>query len=124
MCKQGGRTSKDFQFSIKGNTLDTVDSFTYLGIVFSPVGYFNQTFETLTGQAMKAHYILKSYPVKLPGVSVKHKLDLLDKLVLPIFKQIEGLGINRQFKTRKDMFKLLQELIRCTIPTSKRFHIW
>ena len=50
--KKGGRISQDFKFSFKGNKLDMVDSFTYLGIVFSPGGSFNKTFETLAGQAI------------------------------------------------------------------------
>ena len=76
-----------------------VDSFTYLGIIFSPGGSFNKTFETLAGQAMKANYRLKSYLVKFPGLTVKHKLDLFDKLILPILNYgSEVWGLNDSLK--------------------------
>jgi len=38
----------------------------------------------LAGQALKAIFKLKSNLLKLPGITVQHKLDLFDKLILPI----------------------------------------
>ena len=58
--------------------------FTYLGIVFSSGGSFSETFKTLSGQSLKAIYKLQSYLYKFTDISVVHKLELFDKLILPI----------------------------------------
>ena len=59
-------------------------SFSYLDVVFSSGGSFNITEATLVGKAQKAIYRLNKYLYNFPSVSVKHRLDLFDKLVLPI----------------------------------------
>jgi len=58
--------------------------FTYLGIVFTAGGNLNATFEMLAGQALKAIFKLKSNLLTFPGITIQHKLDLFDKLSLPI----------------------------------------
>ena len=50
----------------------------------SPGGSFYQTFETLSGQALKAIFKLKSYLYKFTNITAEHKLNLFDKLILPI----------------------------------------
>ena len=59
-------------------------SFSYLDVVFSSGGSFNITEATLVGKAQKAIYRLNKYLYNFPSVSVKHRLDLFDKLILPI----------------------------------------
>ena len=59
-------------------------SLSYLGVVFSSGGSFNITEVTLAGKAQKAIYRLNKYLYNFPSVSVKHRLDLFDKLILPI----------------------------------------
>ena len=39
---------------------------------------------TLAGQALKAIFKLNKYLYKFTAISVKHKLELFDKLVVPI----------------------------------------
>ena len=39
--------------------------------------------EMLAGQALKAIYKVKSNLLKFPEITVQHKLDLFDKLILP-----------------------------------------
>ena len=49
----------------------------------------------LAGQALKAIYKVKSNLIKFPGTTVQHKLDLFDKLSLPILKYgLEVWGLN------------------------------
>jgi len=67
----------------KGNELEIVNKFTYLGIVFTTGGSCTCTFETLPGQATNAIYKLKH--CFLPFVIVKHRLGLFDNLILSIF---------------------------------------
>ena len=42
----------------------------------------------LAGQALKAIFKLKSNLFKFPGITIQRKLDLFDKLILPILKLI------------------------------------
>lgn len=84
IIRKGGHIRKKSTFLYKGKTLHIVNTFTYLGIVFSCGGSLNTTFDTLAGQATKALFTLKSYIVRFPGLTVNHVLDLFDKLILPI----------------------------------------
>jgi len=59
-------------------------TYLYLGIVFTAGGSFSDTQSTLAGQALKAMFKLNKYSYKFTALSVKHKLELFDKLVVPI----------------------------------------
>jgi len=48
------------RFMYKGNELEIVKNFTYLGIVFTTGGSFTCAFETLSGQVTKAIHELKN----------------------------------------------------------------
>ena len=86
--RKGGRVNRNIRFIYKGHVLEIVSKFTYLGIVFTTGGSFNTTFEMLAGQALKAIFKLKSNLFKFPGITIQRKLDLFDKLILPILKLI------------------------------------
>ena len=62
----------------------------YLSILFKTGGALNCTFELLSNQAMKAIFALDCNLHTFPCISVKHNLDLFDKLVYPILSY--GLG--------------------------------
>ena len=68
----------------KGENIEIVKNFTYLGVVFTTGGSFMETHETLSDQALKAIFKLKSYVNKFTDFSVSHMLGLFDKLILPI----------------------------------------
>ena len=53
--------------------------------VFTTTGPFNEAQKTLAGQALKAIFTMNKYLHKFTYISVKHKLDLFDKLIVPIF---------------------------------------
>ena len=53
----------------------------------------------LAGQALKAIDKFKSNLLKFPGITVQHKLDLFDKLILPILNYgSEVWGLNDSTK--------------------------
>ena len=79
----GGRLRKNLQFFYKDELLEIFSNFTYLGIHFTTGGSFTSSFETLSGQALNATYKLNVCMLKYPTMSVKCKLDICDKLVLP-----------------------------------------
>ena len=63
--------------------IDVVKKITYLGVVFTTGGSFIETHETLSGQALKAIFKLKSFVNKFTDFSFSHMLGLFDKLILP-----------------------------------------
>jgi len=82
---KGGRVRGNLVFKYGGQELEIVTKFSYLGVIFlSPGGSFYHTFETLSGQALKAIFKLKSYFYKFTNITAEHKLNLFDKLILPI----------------------------------------
>jgi len=53
----------------------------------------------LAGQALKAIYKVKSNLLKFPEITVQHKLDLFDKLILPNLNYgVEVWGLNDSTK--------------------------
>ena len=52
----------------------------------------------LAGQALKAIFKLKSNLLTFPGITIQHKLDLFDKLSLPILNYgSEVWGLNEAY---------------------------
>lgn len=82
--RKGGLLNRDLAFYYENNQLEIVKSFRYLGIVFTVGGSFTEAQNTLSGQAQKAIFKLNKYLYKFTFISPKHKLELFDKLILPI----------------------------------------
>ena len=82
--RKGGILPRDLKFYYNGIEIEIVNTFSYLGIVFSPGGSFSNTQITLTGQAQKAIFKLNSYLYKFTNISPRHTIELFDKLVSPI----------------------------------------
>jgi len=81
--RKGGRqTSKHFYYN--GKRVDIENKFNYLGIVFTPGGSFSEAQTTLSGQALKAIFKMKKYLHKFTDLSVSHRLNLFDRLIMPI----------------------------------------
>ena len=57
-----------------------------MGILFTTGGSFSEAPNTLAGQSLKAIFRLNKYLYRFTNIYVKHKLDLFDKLILPILK--------------------------------------
>ena len=80
--RKGGRLPNNVSFTYDGQVLDIVKRFTYLGVVFTTTGSFSDAQTTLAGQSTKAIFKLNKYLYKFTYISVKHRLELFDKLVL------------------------------------------
>ena len=61
-----------------------MNTFSYLGIVFSTGGSFSECHKTLAGQALKAIFKLNRYLYNFTNITPRHKIELFDKLVTPI----------------------------------------
>ena len=82
--RKGGILPRNLKFTFEGKDIQIVKSFSYLGIVLTQGAAFTEAQKTLAGQAQKAIFKLNTYLYHYTNITVKHKLDLFDKLVLPI----------------------------------------
>ena len=94
--RKGGILPKRLTFYYNGETLEIVSRFKYLGVVFTCGGSFADAQSTLSGQAQKAIFTLSKYLHKFTFIPPKHKLDLFDKMILPILNygsEVWGFGM-------------------------------
>ena len=82
--RKGGVLPRNLKFYNNGQQLEIVNKFRYLGVVFTAGGSFSECQNTLAGQAQKAIFQLNKYLYKFTFLSPRHKLELFDKLILPI----------------------------------------
>jgi hypothetical protein len=68
--RKSGRNRQNLEFIYQNSAIEVVNSFSYLGIVFSTGGSFQSTCETLSGQALEGIFKLKSYLVKFPCLTL------------------------------------------------------
>ena len=107
--RKGGQIKKDCQWVYAGKTLEIVSSFSYLGIVFTCGGSFQQATQTLVGKALRAMGSLFSI-TKGYDIPVKILLNLFDCYVNSIlsyncevwgFQQAENIErVHRKFCKR------------------------
>ena len=82
--RKGGRLPNNLNFLYKNSQIEIVNKFCYLGIVFTAGGSSFETQKTLSGQALKAIFTLNKYLYSFTPLKPSHRLELFDKLVLPI----------------------------------------
>ena len=82
--RKGGILPRNLKFYYNDEELEIVNTFSYLGIIFSPGSSFSNTQITLAGQAQKTIFKLNTYLYKFTNISPKHTLELLNKSVSPI----------------------------------------
>jgi len=120
--KKGGQNRRNLKFYYKGNTVEIVNSLTYLGIVFTTGGSFSLTYDALSGQALKAIYKLKSNLVKYPDISVNHRLDLFNKLIEPILSYgCEVWGLNNSVQIERIHIRYCKQVLGVRLQTQNNF---
>ena len=82
--RKGGVLPRNLTFYYNGQQLEIINKFRYLGVVFTAGGSFSECQNTLAGQAQKAIFQHSKYLYKFTFLSPRHKLELFDKLILPI----------------------------------------
>ena len=82
--RKGGRLPENPNFYYKGQIVNMVNKFTYLGVVFTTGGSFSEAQKTIAGQALKAIFQMNKYLYTFSNLTVRHKIDLFDKLISPI----------------------------------------
>ena len=66
---KGGKLPRNLKFYYNNVELSIADSFSYLGVVFTPGGSFSLAQNTLSGQAQKDIFRLNSYLYKFTDIS-------------------------------------------------------
>ena len=82
--RKGGQLPRNLKFYYNNVELSIANSFSYLGVVFTPGGSFSLAQNTLSDQAQKAIFRLNSYLYKFTDISPYQRLELFDKLVARI----------------------------------------
>ena len=82
--QERGRLPNNLNFVYNNVSIEIVNIFCYLGVVFTSGGSNFETHKTLLGQALKAVFTLNKYLFNFTALSPLHKLELFDKLVSPI----------------------------------------
>ena len=82
--KKGGRNVQNCTFFYNGCELEVVNKFCYLGVTFTCGLSYVQLVNSLADSARKAIFKMNAYLYKFQDISVKHSIDLFDKLVWPI----------------------------------------
>ena len=116
--REGGILPRNLHFTLNGECLEMVNSFSYLRLVFSSAGSFNITEATLADNAQKAIFKLNTYLYNSPSVSVTHRLDLFDKLIVPILNyssEVWGFhNANNIERIHTQYCKRILQVKRCT----------
>lgn len=122
LFKKGGQIKRNLLFTYNNLVIEIVNKFTYLGIVFITGGSFDQKFESLSGQALKAIFKMKSYINQFTDLSVSHTLDIFDKLILPILNYgAEIWGFSNAEKLEKVHLQFCKQLLCVKTQTQNNF---
>ena len=80
---KGGHKVKRFVFWYDGNTIEVVNEYCYLGIMFTASGTFKAAITDLSTRARRALFKLKQFDVRS---NVALSLKLFDSLVMPVMR--------------------------------------
>ena len=82
--RKGGRLWDNISFYYDRAELEICNKLVYLGVTFTTGGSFHETQNCLAGKGLKAIFKMNKYLYKFTEISIKHRLDLFDKLIVPI----------------------------------------
>ena len=82
--RKGGHLAREHKWFFKGNQLQTVNNYNYLGLEFSTKGSWNKAQDNLCISAKKALFSLKKILTKLVDIPVSSSMHIFDTKILPI----------------------------------------
>lgn len=110
--KKGGRINNDYQWDYRGQQLEVVSIFKYLGLYFSATGTFSVNFTETVNTARRALFGLKKIFSKNVEIVAKMQLDLFNSMVLPIlFYGCEVWGFSRADPIERFYLSFLKSLL-------------
>ena len=120
--RKGGRLPLLLNFKYNDTELEIVQSFTYLGVVFSSTGSFSQLQETLASQAQKALFKLEKCIQPFTGLTPSFICELFDKLVAPVLSYAsEVWGFIRAPAIERVHLKFMKKLLHIKQSTQNDF---
>ena len=123
--RKGGILPRDLKFYYNGKVLNIINTFSYLGVVFSTSGSFSDCQKTLSGQAQKAIFKLNRYLYTFTNITPKHRLELFDKLTSPILNYCsEVWGFCQASQVERTHMLFCKQLVGVKTSTSKEFTLF
>ena len=112
--KGGGILPRDLKFCYNGKEINIVNTFSYLGVVFSTNGSFSDCQRTLSGQAQKAIFELNRYLHTFTKITPKHRLEMFDKLISSILSYCsEVWGFCQASQVERTHMLFCKQLLDC-----------
>ena len=106
----GPKNFPKLKFNINGSALELTDSYTYLGLVFTPSGSVTSAAKELLTKASRAYFSMSNILYENKTMKVDHSLQLFNSLICPIaqyaseFWSILSLPI-KSFNSKYDLIK-------------------
>lgn len=82
--RKGRVLPRELRFTFHWDIVEIVKRFSYLRVTFTQTGSWSETQVAFSEKAQKAVFILNRYLFNFNGVSIKHRLELFHKIILPI----------------------------------------
>ena len=82
--RKGGRLLDNISFYYDEAEREIVNKFVCLGVTFKTGDSFHETQNCLAGKALNAIFKMNNFLYQFTDISIKHRLDLFDKLIVPI----------------------------------------
>ena len=82
--RKGRRLPQNVRFTYKKEEIEIVNTFKYLGVLFSAGSSYVEHDKMLAGQSLKAIFKMNKYLYKFTDLSPRHIFSLFDKLITPI----------------------------------------
>lgn len=109
--RKGERLPRALCFYYNGEIRDIVYKASYLGVVFTGGESLSTAQSTLAGQAQNVLFKLNKYLYKFTYIPPRQKLDLFDKLVMPILNySSEILGFTNDISIERVNLKFCKRI--------------
>ena len=116
--RKEGRLRDNISFYYDGAGLEIVNKFVFLGVTFTTGGSFYETQNCLAGKGLKAIFKMNKYLYQFTDISIKHRLDLFDKLIVPILCcGADGWGFIQSPAIERVHFRVLKTILRVKTST-------
>ena len=120
--RKGGMLPKNLHFYYNNEGIEIVKQFSYLGVVFTPGGSFHEAQASLAGQSRKAIFKMNRLLFKFSDIGPKHRLELFDKLILPILNYgCEIWGFNTALQIERVHLKFCKSVLKVKQSTQNDF---
>ena len=117
MVFKSGNRRENLNLQYDGSPLETVNTFTYLGMTLSSNGKFYQAQKALAEQATKALFSLNNLFDKI-DLSISEKIKLFDSMILPILNYASEIwGFHPAPDIERVHLKFLKQILKAKSQT-------